>query len=81
MRAWLWRRLAYYAAWVLLWSSLGGTTDELSCSAASDGYSELENDAGTLPVQLIGQVLRDAVFAGLACVDILAFSRRAQAGG
>ena len=54
-----WRMLL----WVLLWSSLGGTTDELSCSAVSYGYSELENDAANLPVQRIGSFECCAVFA------------------
>ena len=65
--AWLWCRLAYYAAaWVLLWSSLGGTTDELSCSAATDGYSEFENRSAYRPVQRIGRFEGRSVFFTLA---------------
>ena len=78
--AWLSRRLASAVgaiqlgcgagwriiAWVLLWSSLGGTTDELSCSAATDGYSEFENRSAYRPVQRIGRFEGRSVFFTLA---------------
>ena len=35
--------------------SLGGTTDECEMQQSSDGYSELENDAACLLVQLISR--------------------------